>query len=175
MKKKISLAFLLFLLSFSGFAQEINYKMASLYVYNFTKYIDWPEAYKKKDAFVIGVLGNTPAFEELKKMASAKKMVLNKPAVVEKVNTIKEIEGCHILFIPEGQSARLKEIKALLKSSAVLIITEKPGMGQKGAGINLFLDDDDDYKLKFELNKASMEAQGLIISSQLMSLGVKVK
>jgi hypothetical protein len=175
MKKKLSLAVLFFLFSFSGFAQEINYKMASLYVYNFTKYIDWPEAYKKKDAFVIGVLGNSPAYEELKKMASAKKMVLNKPALVEKVTTMKEIEGCHILFISEGQSARLKEIRALLKSSAILIITEKPGMGQKGAGINLFLDDDDDYKLKFELNKAVMEAHGLIISSQLMSLGVRVK
>jgi hypothetical protein len=173
--KKLSIAFLLFLLSQAAFAQEINYKMASLYVYNFTKYIDWPVDHNKKDEFIIGVLGNSGAFDELKKMAATKKLVLNKPAVVEKVQTLKEMEACHILFIPASQSARLKDIKEALKSSAVLIITEKPGMGQKGSGINLFLDDDDDYKLKFEVNKASMEAHGLVISSQLMSLAAKIK
>jgi hypothetical protein len=173
--KKLSIAFLLFLISQAAFAQEINYKLASLYVYNFTKYIDWPEDHNKKENFVLGVLGNSPALEELKKMAATKKMVLNKPAVVEKVQTLKEMETCHILFIPAGQSARLKEVKELLKSKSILIITEKAGMGQKGSGINLYLDDDDDYKLKFEVNKGAMEARGLTISSQLMSLGVKVK
>jgi YfiR/HmsC-like len=172
MKLKITTLFLF--LSIYASAQNINYKLASLYVYNFTKYIDWPSK-EKTDFFTIGVFGETPAFDEFKKMASTKKEVSGKKIVVEKMATVRELETCDIIYIPASQSHRLKEIKESLKGRSVLIITEKPGMAHKGAGINLFLDEDDDNKLKFELNRGAIEAAGLHVSSQLVNLGISVK
>jgi hypothetical protein len=172
MKLRITVIFLF--LSIYASAQNINYKLASLYVYNFTKYIDWP-AKEKKDFFIIGIFGETPAYDEFKKMANAKKEVSGKKIVVEKIATIKELDGCDIIYIPVTQSHRLKEIKESLGINPILIITEKPGMAHKGAGINLFLDEDDDNKLKFELNKKAIESGGLHVSSQLLNLGIPVK
>jgi hypothetical protein len=172
MKLRITIIFLF--LSIYASAQNINYKLASLYVYNFTKYIDWPVK-DKNDFFIIGVFGETPAFEEFKKMANTKKEVSGKKIVVEKIATIKELDKCAIIYIPLSQSHRLKEIKESLGTHPILIITEKPGMAHKGAGINLFLDEDDENKLKFELNKKAIESAGLHVSSQLVNLGIPVK
>src|SRR4051812_41203965 len=135
---KIRIIIIFLFLSIYASAQNINYKLASLYVYNFTKYIDWPVK-DKTDFFVIGVYGETPAFDEFKKMATTKKEVSGQKIVVEKLSVIKELEGCEIIYIPASQSAKIKEIKETLKGHSILIITEKPGMAHKGAGINLFL------------------------------------
>jgi hypothetical protein len=172
MKLRITIIFLF--LAIYASAQNINYKLASLYVYNFTKYIDWPPK-DKSEFFIIGVYGETPAFDEFKKMAYTKKEVSGKKIVVEKISEIKDLEGCDIIYIPASQSHRLKEIKDLLRGRSILIITEKPGMAHRGAGINLFLDEDDDNKLKFELNKGAIESTGLHVSSQLVNLGISVK
>jgi hypothetical protein len=172
MKLRITILFLF--LSIYASAQNINYKLASLYVYNFTKYIEWPVK-DKKDFFIIGVFGETPAYDEFKKMANAKKEVSGKQIVVEKISNISDLAGCDIIYIPASQSHRLKEIKDGLSTRSILIITEKPGMAHKGAGINLFLDEDDENKLKFELNKKAIESAGLHVSSQLVNLGIPVK
>jgi hypothetical protein len=171
---KLRITAILLFLSVYASGQNINYKLASLYVYNFTKYIDWP-AKEQKDFFIIGVFGETPAFDEFRKMANTKKEVSGKKIVVEKIIHIQDLIGCQIIYIPASQSARLKEVKEALKGHSILIVTEKPGMAHKGSGINLFLDEDDDNKLKFELNKPAIEATGLHVSSQLVNLGISVK
>jgi hypothetical protein len=171
---KVRVTAILLFISIYASGQNINYKLASLYVYNFTKYIEWP-AKSQTDFFVIGVFGETPAFEEFKKMAYTKKEVSGKKIVVEKMINVKDLEKCQIVYIPASQSHRLKEIKEALKGHSILIVTEKPGMAHKGAGINLFLDEDDDNKLKFELNKGAIEATGLHVAGELVHLGISVK
>jgi hypothetical protein len=149
-------------------AQEINHKLASVFVYNFTKYIDWPADHKTGD-FIIAVVGESPITNEFNKVISTKK-VGNQYISVKVTNTLEGIENCNIIFLPAAQSYRLKEIIASLKGKPILIICEKPGLAKKGAGINLFLDEDDDYKTKFEINKKAIENAGLLLSNQLINL-----
>jgi hypothetical protein len=54
-------------------AQETDYKAYSLFVYNFMKYVEWPEAQSKGD-FVIAVLGDSPINKELENLAASKKL-----------------------------------------------------------------------------------------------------
>lgn len=56
-------------------AQDVNSKIKAIFIYNFTKYIEWPENQKQGD-FVIGVLGNSnPNLnKELDKMAALSKI-----------------------------------------------------------------------------------------------------
>ena len=47
--------------------------MHSVFIFSFTRYIQWPDAYNAGD-FEIMVLGDSPIVEELKAMAQAKKV-----------------------------------------------------------------------------------------------------
>ena len=158
----------LVMLSYESVAQEINHKLASVFVYNFTKYIDWPVAHKNGD-FVIGVFGSSEVIQEFNKVVGTKK-VGNQSIVLQMRHSMEELDECNVVFVTVGESYRLKEIAAALRGKPTLIICEKPGLAKRGASIDLFLDEDDDYKTKFEINKKLIESNGLIISSQLINL-----
>ncbi|HTA83366.1 MAG TPA: YfiR family protein [Bacteroidia bacterium] len=168
---KISRAILIFLgiisCSAGVFGQTLNYKIASVYVYNFTKYISWPT--NKSTDFVIGIYGASPITDELRKFVAGKH-VGEKSITVEKVLTIDEAAGCQIVFIPASQSSELKKISDQLKGKPVLIVCEKEGLNKKGASISIYLDEDDDDKTKFELNQGYIKYNGLLISQGLITL-----
>jgi hypothetical protein len=155
-----------------GRAQTLDYKLASFYVYNFTKYIDWPGDFKSGD-FVIGVYGASPLTDELNKFVAGKH-VGARSIVVKMFKSVEEAQGCQILFVPLSASADIKKISEAFKGKPVLLICEKEGLSKKGASISIFLDEDDDYKTKFEMNKEYIELGGLIISQTLMHLAAQV-
>ncbi|NQX98509.1 MAG: YfiR family protein, partial [Flavobacteriales bacterium] len=74
MKKVIIILVSLLILN-SGFkiGVDTNSKMKAIFIMNFTKLIEWPASYQKGN-FVVGVVGNSPLYAELIKMARTKKV-----------------------------------------------------------------------------------------------------
>lgn len=175
MRKRVNIVVLvaMFFTSLSIHAQTLNYKMASMYVYNFTKYIDWPATDRSTD-FVIGVYGSTPLTAELNKSVAGKH-VGYRIITVQVFKTMNEVVGCQILFVPLSESGNIKKISDLIKGKPILLVCEKEGLCKKGAGISIYLDEDDDYKTKFEMNKSSIELNGLTISQTLLHLAAQAK
>ena len=128
------------LLSFTTSLQSQNEKFKALFVYNFTKNIDWPSSATQGD-FVIGILGNTPIYDELIEIAK-KKTVVNQKIIVKK-------------FQSESD----------LKSKPTLIITDRATI--KGSDINFF---ETDYELQFNIYPGTIERKGLKVSKQLLQL-----
>jgi hypothetical protein len=160
---------MLMIFSFSGsYAQKEKFQ--SIFIYNFTKYIKWPENYNP-ESFVITVLGNSPILSSLKQMAAQKAQTNGKNIEVRKANNLSEIGNSHVLFVSENQLSQLDKIQSNTSGKPVLIITEKPGMGTQGATINFV---EKDSKIKFELNQASAESKGLKVSSSLTSLAILI-
>ena len=151
-------------------AQETNYKAYSVYVYNFIKYIEWPEESKKGD-FIIAVIGNSPVTAELKTLAATKK-ANGQTIVIKQYATIAEVDHCQILYISSGKSSTLKEAVEKTKNMSALLIAEREGLAKKGAGINFVTMEDE--TLKFEVNKKVIEAHNLKIPKVLFSLGLVV-
>lgn len=168
MRKLISFILLLWLYSYSGMAQQDMFK--ALFMYNFTKDIEWPTSYKTGD-FVITILGNSPIMSELEKIASIKK-VGTQPIKLEKVNNVDEISKSHMLYIPPSKSSSLQPVLSKLNDKPVVIITDRPGMAREGAGINYV---EIDGKQKFEINPSALQKQGLKVNSYLTSLGIVIK
>ena len=164
------LGLLIVLLAFSVQAkgQDIH-KFHSIFIYNFSKFIQWPTEYKKGD-FVIGVLGNSPVTQHLKSMAASKKVGDQHFSIV-RYNKPEDIRRCHILYIPTAQSANLEACKATLAGTSTLIITDKPGLGKNGSGINFLVVDG---KPKFELNKSAAEERNLKVSTELAKLAILI-
>jgi hypothetical protein len=150
--------------------QENNYAVQANIIYHFTKYIDWPPSAKTGD-FIIGVIGDTPLYEELKENIVNKKAG-DQRIVVRKISSAESSYSCHILFISEDESNSIKKIVLRTTGIPVLLVSESEGLGQKGSCINFAIVSD---HLKLEINKNNIEQRGLSIASELLKLGKIVK
>ena len=164
-------AILITLFSVSGFilAHAQGYKLHPLYIFSFTRYIQWPDAYNQGD-FEIEVLGDSPILEELNKMAQVKK-VGDRHIKVTKINGISDIKKCNMLFVPSSKSGQLGEVLAKVGSQSILVITEDTGLAAKGSQINFVTKDG---KLAFELNQAATIKQNLKVSNELTRLAIQI-
>ncbi len=165
--KKILLVSIFLLSVQLSFSQ--NYKLHSVYMYSFTRYILWPEAYSQGD-FEILVLGDSPILEELKTMAQAKK-VGDRTIKVTKISNPNDIHKCSMLFVPAAKSGKIDEVLAKVGTQSILVITEEAGLGAKGSNINFIVKDG---KLVFELNQGAINKQGLKVSSELSRLAILI-
>lgn len=172
--KKIVSIFVLFFILASGFkstvAIDTNAKIKAVFIYNFTKYIEWPQSYKEGE-FTIGIIGETSLYSELIKMTETKK-VANQTLEVKKFATPADISKCHILYVSKDNSSDLSEIIKKLKNNSTLLVTEENGLMDKGSGINFIIKDN---RQKFELNKSNVERYKLKVSSNLEALAFTVK
>lgn len=149
--------------------QAQNYKLHSVFIYSFTRYVQWPDAYNNGD-FTIHVLGESPITEELKAMAQSRK-VGERTIKIIKINSPAEIKPCNILFVPSSRSAQLNEVINKVSNQSILIITEDPGLGAKGSNINFI---NKDGKLAFELNQSAVNKQGFKVSVELTRLAILI-
>lgn len=137
---------------------------------NFTKLVEWPQSYRQGN-FVVGVVGESPLYNELVKMSKTKK-VANQSLEVKKYKNTDDIGKCHIVYVSMSESESLASILKKVKSNSTLIISEKQGLVDKGAGINFIIKDN---RQKFELNKKNVEKYKLKVSSNLEALAFTVK
>ncbi|MFH1005298.1 MAG: YfiR family protein [Bacteroidota bacterium] len=146
-------------------------KIKASFIYNFTKYIDWPEKYKEGN-FVIGVVGTSSFYNDLTTLLSTK-TVGSQKFEIKSFTSIESISGiCHILFIPAENSSTFSSILKKIKKESTLIITEKTGLAKQGSAINFVIKDN---KQKFELNKSNIEKYGLKVSSNLLALSIPIE
>lgn len=167
MKKFLFLTCTFLILCSVGFAQKEKYQ--SLFIYNFTKYIKWPDSYHA-DKFVIGVIGNSEVLESLNAMADSKKKTgTGQTLEVKKYGSIGEIGDCNILFVSENVVGNLGQIDSQTSSKPILIVSDSPGMANKGSVINFV---EQEGKIKFELNESQAVKRQLVVSGSLTSLAI---
>jgi hypothetical protein len=161
--------FLCVLLTVAIQSYSQNYKLRTVIIYSFTRYVLWPEETGGGN-FEIKVLGDSPFIDELRSMAETKK-VGNRSIAVQKVTSAEDAAHCHILVVPAGASEKLEEVLAQLQGRPVLVVTEEPGMGQQGSDINFI---DRDGKLAFELNQNTISKRKLKVSTELTRLAILI-
>ena len=162
-KKHLVLVFCMLLLSTTMFSQETKFK--ALFMYNFTKYLEWP------DERLSGEFVMSDITQELEIIAGKKK-VGSQAIVVKEINSLSEISSCHILYVPENKSSKIEEILSNCPGKGTVLITDKPGLGSTISCLNYVKVDG---KLSFEINKTNLEKQGIIINSGFLSLGIVIQ
>ncbi len=165
MRKTILLALFMCLFIRPGNAQGDKFK--ALFIFNFTKYIEWSGEYKNGD-FVIAVLGSSDVFSSLQTIAQTKS-VGSQPIKVVKINSTGEAMKCNMIYITPSKSATIDDVVSKFKDTSTLIVTDAPNACTKGACINLVLVDG---KQKFEISKANVQKQSLKMSAGLLNLGI---
>lgn len=163
--KKLVLLFAALIISFYSFGQ--SYKYHPIFIYNFSKYIEWPASYANGD-FVINVVGNNDAFKAVQNFAERKKSVKGQKIVIKKSSDISEVNNAHIVFITKSENVSKSDIKGQFGDQPALVITEQKGMAKDGSHINFRLNDEG--KIRFDLNESTLHASGLKVANSLVSL-----
>ncbi|MGZ3883439.1 MAG: YfiR family protein [Bacteroidia bacterium] len=155
-----------------GFRDNVdtNAKIKAVFLYNFTRYFEWPSE-KRTGNFYIQVVGNNASLlKELNDLASKKQVGSQK---IELINT-PAFDGntkAHMLFLLPEASKSLSDATAKLKGKGTLIISEKEGAAKSGSAINFVVIDN---KQKFEYSKNSAIKAGLKTSEDFKSLAIAV-
>lgn len=168
-RMKCTLVFMFVLLTGVSYAQseaeESSLKAA--FIYNFTHFIEWDDDVFPNE-FIIGVAGNSLIDEPLEEIAKTRK-VNNKKIIIKYFQSVEDVEKCNILFISKNCKKPLAEFLEKPELKKTLIIGEREEYASMGAGINFVITD---KKLKFEINKKSLDDAGLKVSAQLLKLAI---
>jgi hypothetical protein len=174
--------------SLTGSDASREYQIKAAFLYNFIKFVDWPNETSNSDKpIIIGIIGKNPfgsAFEPMKdKPAKERKVVvkefkgldeLEKSSQMDKSGKhpqIEDIRGCNLLFICSSEKEKLKETIDLLKDCSILTVADMQGFLEAGGIVNFVIDEN---KIGFEINTAAAKQAKLEIRSNLLRLAKRV-
>jgi hypothetical protein len=166
MKKLIFTWIALFLVS-EAYVQTTIPKAQTLFIYNFSRLIEWPANYRTGN-FIIGILGSSEVANELEVYTKGKKVGTQNIEII-RYKAVTEIQNCHILFVPFSKTKQISEVLSSMNGKSTLIITEKNGGLDEGAAINFIILED---KMRFELKPENANKYGIKFSSKLQEMSL---
>jgi len=155
-------------------AQQLDeYHVKAAFLYNFTKFIDWPtEAFATPgEPFTICVLGEDPFGRSLDDVVAGR-VIAGRPVVIRRVSDAGQTGGCQILFVTPSSSKRVVSILATFKHPGVLTVGESGNSRSEGLIINFTLKGG---KVRFEIDLVAAADEKLRFNSRLLSLATVVR
>ena len=176
-QKKIMLLLLkvffiaLLFLSTQSFAQDntIEYKIKAGYLYNFTKFISWPD--DESETFNLCILGKDPFGSIINPIEA--KSVKNKPIRLIYYQAVKDIKACHIIYFgetatkPELSELSLNAILSISSFDNSLTVGETEYFTHSGGMIAFILRQG---KVKFQINMQALRKSGLEVRAKLLEV-----
>ena len=148
--------------------------MQALYLYNFAKFIDWPDKIflDKRTPIRLCLYGEKP--NELRQSVAAieGKSAHGRDVAVRRQTTLAELNDCQIVFIPDSEKRWLSEVLRVAHASSALTVSDMEGFVDSGGGVGLFMSD---RQLRFDVNLNAIETAQLKVSSQLLKLARTVR
>jgi hypothetical protein len=157
----------------SARAQVDEYQVKAFFLYNFTRYVEWPAQNFRSpnDPIAICILGRNP-FGNALEHAIAGKLVEGRTLVVEQISDIHPKSSCQILFVRASERKRFRSAIDAIRGTGILTVGEAQDFTGDGGVINFKLEDG---KVRFEINVEAAGQEHLRISSKLLSLAQVVK
>ncbi|MGI9280661.1 MAG: YfiR family protein [Endozoicomonas sp.] len=132
-------------------------------VYKITKFVTWP---KKKQSLTLCILGEGSINGELIKI-NRKSSMGRRLSVTHKDLNAPVDKLCDILYLHSIDQASSSKITSSLKGKPILTISDSRSFAEQGGSIGLARKG---KKINFTINKSTVDASGLNISSQLQNL-----
>lgn len=149
-------------------------------IYNFLKFVDWPEGTFKddqkgtKEAIRVGVVGKD-AFASAEKIFGTRKIQERALKVIlvpkKQLKDEKKLQELHVLFVSALAKGEANKVPPRLTKNAVLTIGEVEGFLEAGGIFNFVIEK---KKVRFEVNLAAAEEARIKIRSKLLRLAKRV-
>ncbi len=156
-----------------GRAQLEEHQIKAAILYNFAKFVTWPENSFGDDdsSLVIAILGDDPLHKRIDNLEGKK--------VGDRVITIRHWshrdlqrrKNCQILYVATSEKQKLDSILATVAQAPILTVSDLPNFTQKGGVLNF---DKTQKNIRFAINLDASSQAGLKISSKLFPLATTV-
>ena len=141
----------------SNMTREQECEKKSLFLYNFTKHVEWPIEYNGTE-FIIGVAGDDQTTKQLEEFMLQRK-VSGKRIIVEKYKKGKKY---NVVYVTSSNSYSFSSIRSSVKNNKTLLVTDD---NLQGSHITFLLDLD---KVRYIVDKISIEKSGMKVGQELM-------
>jgi hypothetical protein len=139
------------------------------YIYRFTGYVDWPEDAGAGHPFVIDVYEDPGLAAALKRLLPGHP-INKQPAEVREVSRIQDLGNAQILYIGPGHADFLRAVAAHQSRSMLIVSDDQQGLAL-GSVFNFVTVDN---RVRFEVSLTAADRVGVKISSELLSVAVRV-
>jgi hypothetical protein len=138
------------------------------FLYEFALFIEWPpHAFvDAHDPIVVGVVGNDKLTDIFERDFQGKR-IKGRPLLVRQLPWGTELRGCHLLFVPATEAARMQELPALLEDAPVVSLSDDQAAARNGSVVS-FAVRDNRVRLEINVDRARMARIG--ISSRVLRL-----
>lgn len=143
-------------------AQANIYRLHSLFIYNFTKHVQWNDI---KDSFTIGVYGSDNALAVVKANFKGKQF-LGKDINIINISGTTEANASQLIYVPKSNKNKILNLFEDTDKNNTLFVSEDD-LIEYGIPISFVIQNS---KLGFKVSKKNMAISGLKISSSLLSL-----
>ena len=153
----------------SAIAAASEYEVKAAFVYNFAKFVEWPQSNR---AMTFCVAGPEPAFLALRRVVHGK-TIGGRELTMKRLNPGEQARGeCQVVFIAWADKKRSASALLALEQQGVLTVGEEDSFLDTGGIIHFLLED---RKIRFEINLTAARKAGLAISSKLLKLATSIR
>jgi hypothetical protein len=150
-------------------AQKYNeYEVKAVYIYQFSKFINWPEPVDSTATFIIGVYGNNP-FATFSNVIYEGKLFKGRKCVIRQISTKEEAFKCQMIFFSGVEKYTVLKFISKLKSAPILLIGDQIDDFCLIGGMINFTPKESEFR--FEINPETTKTANLEVSSKLFAVG----
>ncbi len=160
--------------SFASAAVSQEYQVKAAFVFNFTKFVEWPpNRFSSAEApIVLAVLGRNPFGDELEtlvrdRLVDGRRLVVRRLASAEAAKATGAI--FHVLFVAAGEESLFASLEEFRPRTGALTVGESDRFAALGGMMNFVVAES---RVRFEINRAAVAAAGLKLRAQLQKLAV---
>ncbi len=147
-----------------------EYEAKAAFLFNFAKFVHWPQPTRAEEPLSIGIVGANPFGATIHHLEESS--IGGRPVRVLFPENRDEIRACQVLFISRSESHRLPRWLADLEARPVLTVSDMDDFAARGGMIGLLLHNN---RIRFEINLAAAQQAGLNISSKLLGLAINAE
>ncbi len=139
---------------------ELRIKAA--YVFNLTKYVEWPALGSQ---VVIGVVGDGPMLGALRELSG--KTSDSRQVVVVTAATDADLKRCDLVYVTYSGGKKIQDVLARFSGQSVLTVGDAASFAREGGMVTLLTVGD---HIEIQINLQTCHQAKLKISSRLLSL-----
>jgi hypothetical protein len=145
-----------------------EYQIKAAFLFNFAKFIEWPEGTysNAQSPFIVCIFGKDP-FGKILDEALAGKSMNNHPVTILRARDEMSLRRCQMVFVSSSESGIYSEILEKVRGASVLLVGETDGFAAAGGMIEFLLEDN---HVRFAINPDATRRAGLKCSSSLLAL-----
>ncbi len=145
-----------------------EYRVKAGFLFNFIAFAKWPVT--TAGQLQLCVHGNNPFGSAIETLSQ--KNVHGARLVVRETTTLEEINDCEVIFISGASAREMQALSHAVAGRPVLTVSDQKDALNQGIGINMVTRQN---RIAFEIGLRAVEANGLSLSSKLISLATEVR